>query len=300
VVIGNFDGVHRGHQAVLAAAQHDAESLGLRLSVLTFDPHPAVVLGRQARAVLTTTARKVRLLQAVVPGISVIVKRFDEDLAALSPEEFAAQILRQELDARVVLVGENFRFGKGRSGDLATLKQLGKDLGFDARAEPLRGDQFGAYSSTRVRTLLAEGNVSDAANILGRAHFLSGHVVEGDKRGRTLGFPTANLEGVGQALPAEGVYAVHVFDLEATPMEFLASGVANLGARPTVDRPPALEVHLLDFDGELYGRRLGLTLLAHLRPTRKFDGIEALTLQIQRDADEARRLSSLQPPEVPL
>lgn len=300
VVIGNFDGVHRGHQAVLESAREEAERQGLRLSVLTFDPHPAVVLGRQTRAVLTTTARKVRLLQGVVPGIGVIVKRFTEDLASLSPREFAEQILRQECNARVVLVGENFRFGKGRAGNLSTLEELGEELGFEARAEPLRGDQWGAFSSTRVRTLLAEGNVADAGAILGRPHFLSGHVVHGDQRGRTIGFPTANLEGVQQALPAEGVYAVHVFDVDASPMEFLAIGVANLGSRPTVDRPPALEVHLLDYDGELYERRLGLNLLAHLRPVRKFDDVEALGRQIRRDVDEARRVGSLQPPETPL
>jgi riboflavin kinase/FMN adenylyltransferase len=197
-------------------------------------------------------------------------------------------------------VGENFRFGKGRAGDLDTLQELGDLLGFEARAEPMRGDQFGAFSSTRIRTLLSEGNVAEAAAILGRPHFLSGHVVEGDKRGRTIGFPTANLEAVQQALPAEGVYAVHVFDVAQSPSEFLASGVVNLGARPTVDRPHALEVHLLDFDEELYGRRLGLTLLAHLRPIRKFDDLNQLKLQIARDADEARRVAQLQPPQIPL
>lgn len=300
VVIGNFDGVHLGHQSVLASAEVEAARRGLRLSVLTFDPHPAVVLGRQARAVLTLTARKVRLLQAIVPGIGVIVKHFDEGLANLSPEEFAAQILRQELDARVVLVGENFRFGKGRAGDLSTLKELGRVLGFEARAEPMRGDQKGPFSSTRVRNLLSEGNVGEAQTILGRPHLLSGRVVEGDRRGRTLGFPTANLEGVQQALPAEGVYAVHVFDMEKTPTEFLAAGVANLGPRPTVERPHALEVHLLDFSGDLYGKRIGIHLLAYLRPSKKFESLDDLKRQIQRDVDEAQRIGRLEAPQVPV
>lgn len=296
VVIGNFDGVHRGHQAVLKAASEEAKARGLSLLVLTFDPHPAEVLGRSARTVLTRTERKVRLLKAAVPGLSVYVKRFDLELAGFSPEQFARLILRDELDARVVLVGENFRFGKGRAGDLSTLKSLGKDLGFEAWAESLRGDGGGAYSSTRIRALLTEGDVQGAAEMLGRPHLLSGCVSQGDQRGRTLGAPTANLTEVCEALPQDGVYAVYVYEMEGVVARALAPGVANLGARPTVERPASLEVHLLDFDGNLYEKRLAVSLIHFLRPVEKFSDLEGLKQQIRKDVDRARELLTPIPP----
>lgn len=300
VVIGNFDGVHLGHQAVLRTAAQKADERDLSLLVLTFDPHPSEVLGRTARAALTGTERKVRLLEAAVPGLTVYVKRFDLELAGLSPLEFAQKILRDELGAQAVVVGENFRFGRGRAGDLATLKALGRDLGFEAWAEALLGDDDGAFSSTRIRQLLSVGDVRGAAHILGRNHFLSGVVGRGDQRGRILGFPTANLSGVRQALPREGVYAVHVFDLTGPQVVHLAPGVANLGARPTVDRPSSLEVHLFDFDGDLYEKRVGVTLVDFIRPIEKFKDVEALKAQIEKDAQCAREISRGCPVEVPI
>ncbi len=292
VVIGNFDGVHRGHQAILASASKEAERRGLFPLVLTLEPHPAEVLGRKTRAVLTRTERKVSLLEATVPGLSVYVKRFDLNLSRLTPEEFAQTILRDELGARVVLVGENFRFGKGRAGDLSVLQELGEKLGFEARAEPLCGDQGGAFSSTRIRSLLAEGDVRNACLLLGRPHLLSGRVERGDQRGRTLGFPTANLVEVQQSVPKEGVYAVHVFDLSGTRPRHLALGVANLGARPTVERPFSLEVHLLDFEGDLYGKTIGVTLIDYLRPVEKFADVESLVRQIEKDVERARGIGN--------
>jgi len=292
VVIGNFDGVHRGHQAVLRAAAEEASARGLELCVLTFDPHPAKVLAGKERPALTVTERKVRLLEAVAPQVHVEVQHFDLALAALSPEEFARRILSEKLRAKVVLVGENFRFGKGRAGDLGTLRELGERLGFEARSEPLRGDGEGAFSSTRVRELLKEGRVGEANEILGRPHAWTGFVKKGDERGRTLGFPTANLRDVREACPKGGVYVVHVFDLSHGEGAFLAAGVANIGARPTVERPASHEVHLLDYSGDLYGKSLGIACLGRLRETVKFADVEELKGQIARDVQEARKLLS--------
>jgi riboflavin kinase / FMN adenylyltransferase len=292
VVIGNFDGVHLGHQAVLRAAAAEAQKRQLELLVLTFDPHPAEVLGRKAKSVLTRTERKVRLLEATVPGLRVHVRRFDLALADLTPRQFAEQVLLKELGARATVVGENFRFGKGRAGDLATLKALGAELGFEAWAETLHGDAEGPFSSTRIRECLQRGDVRGAARMLGRHHLLSGIVAQGDGRGKTLGFPTANLTDVCQALPAEGVYAVYCFDFSGRVPATLGPGIANLGSRPTVDRPPALEVHLLDFQGDLYGHRLGVTLIDHVRPVEKFPDVAALKTQIEKDIQRARQLLS--------
>lgn len=290
VVIGNFDGVHLGHRAVLATAQTQAKRSGLRLCVLTFDPHPAAVLSGRARPALTPTSRKKRLLEQLFSGLEVYVQHFDQALAALSPREFVKEILVDRLHAKTVLVGENFRFGQGRAGDLSTLKELGQEFGFEAGSEPLHGDASGTYSSTRVRGLLASGDVASAAEILGRAHRLTGKVERGDQRGRTLGFPTANLGEIEQAVPADGVYAVRVFRELQEGESFLGFGVANLGSRPTVSRPATVEVHILDFEGDLYEQRLGVELCERLRDVVKFDDIEALQAQIRLDAAQAQRL----------
>lgn len=292
VVIGNFDGVHLGHQAVLRAAADQAKKRELELLVLTFDPHPAEVLGRKAKSVLTRTERKVRLLEETVFGLRVHVRKFDRALAELSPRQFAEQVLLKELGARAAVVGENFRFGKGRAGDLHTLKSLGAELGFEAWAETLHGDEEGPFSSTRIRERLLLGDVRSAARMLGRPHLLSGRVIRGDGRGRKLGFPTANLTEVRQALPQEGVYAVECFDFTGADPVALGPGVAHLGSRPTVDRPPALEVHLLDFEGDLYDHRLGVTLIERIRPIEKFPDVGALKAQIENDIQSARKVLS--------
>ncbi len=312
VVIGNFDGVHLGHQAVLRRAEGEALAQGLLLTVLTFDPHPAVFLARQTRKVLTLGPRKISLLKRAAPSLEVVVQTFDANLAGLTPDEFARKILKEKLNASLVVVGENFRFGKGRSGDLATLRSLGKNLGFDARSEALHGDGEGAFSSTRIRSLVEEGKVSAAAHILGRPHFLSGQVVQGDQKGRALGFPTANLKGVPQLLPAQGVYAVFVFELadrkggltsqlhgdSLLEWKILGKGVAHIGVRPTLERPESLEVHLIDFRGELYGKTLGISLIESLRGVEKFPSLPALIRQIEKDVEQTREiLSPLSLPE---
>jgi riboflavin kinase / FMN adenylyltransferase len=295
VVIGNFDGVHRGHQAVLSSVREKATEGGLAPKLLTFHPHPAVTLGRQPPALLTTLERKRELVERACPGIEMVVERFDRDFAEQSPEQFVERVLARRLRARVVLVGENFRFGRRRAGSIDDLRRLGERWGFEAQIATLVGDDAGVWSSTRARAALAGGDLAAVTDILGRPHMVSGRVVRGDQRGRTIGFPTCNLAEVDEALPPQGVYAVAVDRDE--PARALATGVANLGVRPTVEGvEPRLEVHLFDLDENLYGAALRVHLLARLREERRFDGLEALKAQIARDAEKARRrLRGLRP-----
>lgn len=296
VAIGNFDGVHRGHQRVLTSACTLARHEGLVPVVLTFDPHPAEVLAGAKLARLTSLARKVELLLRQDPELVVVVEPFVPELALMAPEDFAAEMLARGLGARHVLVGENFRFGHQRRGDLALLSELGERLGFRAAALDLFGDAGGSYSSTRVREALALGDLATATAILGRPHALVGRVVVGDRRGRTLGFPTANLDGVAEQLPRKGVYATAV-DLEGSgTVERLALGALNIGVRPTVGAGPSTEVHLLDFSGDIYGRTLRVHLMHYLRSEQRFDGLPALVRQLEADVERVRReLGSLSP-----
>ena len=293
--IGNFDGVHRGHVEVLRRAEREAQLHRAEPLALTFDPPPGVVLGRTPPSLLTTLPRKVELIAAAVPAIRVVVKTFDHALAQYSAAEFAEKVLVQELRAVCVVVGQNFRFGRGREGDLGTLVQLGEKLGFTAHSTELVGDDKGPWSSTRVRKSLAAGDLADVEAVLGRPHALTGTVVRGDQRGRTLGFPTANLGQVDEALAPRGVYAVLVERLDRPGLpRALARGVANLGIRPTVDAGMAVEVHLLDFqpddaaDLDLYGAMLRMYLVEYLRGEQKFASLDALKAQIAVDAVMAR------------
>lgn len=283
LVIGNFDGVHLGHRAVLRRALGEAAAQGLAPTVLTFDPHPAVVLGREAPTILTLHEDKIRLLEAVDPSLDIVTWPFTRELAASSPEEFAETVLVRALSARIVVVGQNFRFGRGRSGDLGLLGTLGEKLGFVARSEPLQGDGDGVYSSTRVRQALDRGDVLGAKSVLGRSHFATGVVVRGDGRGKKLGFPTANLGEVGVAVPGDGVYA-GVADWGEGPK----ACVMNIGPRPTFDATRALEVHIIDSAPDLYGEKLTVHFQARLRGTRRFDTIPELVRQIGEDIAQAR------------
>lgn len=293
VVIGNFDGVHRGHQAVLRQACALADRRGLKCVVLTFDPHPSEVLGRGAPPRLTTLARRVELLREH-GATDVAVEPFTMALAAWTPERFARELLAMRLGTRVVVVGRNFRFGNKRAGDFDTLHGLGVALGFEAVAAEVAGDVEGPFSSTRVRDAIMAGEVERAARILGRPHALSGIVEHGDARGRTLGFPTANLGGVEEMLPAYGVYAVRVWrDRASSGAGTKHDGVMNLGVRPTVGgRALRIEAHLFDFDQDLYGERLRVDLVARLRGEQKFAGLDELRTQIAKDAEEARKALS--------
>jgi riboflavin kinase / FMN adenylyltransferase len=291
VVIGNFDGVHRGHQAVLADLGPLAAARGLRPLLLTFEPHPAVTLGRQPPPLLTTIERKIELCQRYCRGIEVVVRPFTREFSNQTPEEFAARVLVGDLRAGAVMVGLNFRFGHDRAGGIDDLERLGGEMGFEVLAEPLVHDDKGAWSSTRVRGLLAAADLDGAAAILGRPHMVSGSVAEGDRRGRQLGFPTANLPDVPEELPPFGVYAVVVDRVDTSGPRALAKGVANIGVRPTVKdtaSKPLLEVHLFDLDENLYGQRLRVHLVARLRDEQRFAGLDALRAQIMRDAAAAR------------
>lgn len=305
VAIGNFDGVHRGHQVVLNDATRDATRLGLTPAVLTFTPHPTAVLGRAAPPILTRLPRKLELFSRLSPGIQPVVERFDHAFASQSPDAFAEQILVARLAAKVVVVGSNFRFGKARQGDFEGLVRLGERLGFETRTHALVGDDKGAWSSSRVREALGRGALDEVTEMLGRPHMVSGEVMAGARRGRTIGFPTCNLE-VEEALPPWGVYAVLVDREEGAATEApparvraLAKGVANIGVRPTVTggaARPNVEVHLFDIAEDLYGARLRVHLIAWLRPEQRFSGIDALKEQIARDAEAARaKLEGLAP-----
>ncbi len=291
VAIGNFDGVHRGHQAVLGSAFDEADRRGLKPLVLTFHPHPSEVLGRGALPLLTALERKVELIARLADDVCVVAQPFDLTLAAKKPVDFVEELLVRCLGAAVVIVGRNFRFGHRREGDLTTLAELGQRFGFEARAEALVGDEVGCFSSTRVRDALSTGDVREAASVLGRPHMLTGRVEKGDQRGRSLGFPTANLGAIREALPEQGVYAALV-DVEEPAGGFrrIAGAVMNVGSRPTFAAGSSVEAHLLDFEGDLYGRRLRAHLVERLRAEQRFDGVDALRRQIELDAARGREI----------
>jgi riboflavin kinase / FMN adenylyltransferase len=297
VMVGNFDGVHRGHRWVLERGLAAADSQGLDPIVLTFHPHPSEVLGRGGLPVLTPLERKIDLLARLSPRLRVVVHPFTQALAAASPRDFATELLRGKLGARQVIVGENFRFGRGRAGDFATLHALGNELGFQARAEPLHADAAGAISSTRIRELISSGAVDAAEALLGRPHALSGPVCEGDRRARQLGVPSANLGSVPELLPAHGVYAVLVDVLEADRYQKLGRGIANVGVRPTLGAGEVrAETHVLGYSGDLYGRSIRVHFVARLRDERRFSSVDALSAQLDQDKrDGEARLSSRVP-----
>ncbi|HET8645205.1 MAG TPA: bifunctional riboflavin kinase/FAD synthetase [Vicinamibacteria bacterium] len=285
VAVGNFDGVHLGHQALVAAALDEARAAGGTPAVLTFDPHPARVLqpGR-APGALMTLEQKTEALAAL--GIHhVAVLEFTAALAARSASEFARGVLAGTLAARAVVVGADFRFGRGREGDVPALSALGGELGFGVRVVPpvMRGSE--PVSSTRVRDALGAGEVEEAAALLGRDYAVDGEVVVGDRRGRTLGFPTANLEPVNELLPARGVYACRC----RLPGGEERPAAVNIGRRPTFDgERTTVEAHLIDFAGDLYGARLRLSFVQRLREEARFAGLEALRAQIAADVARAR------------
>ncbi len=285
VAVGVFDGVHRGHQAVLAGLREQAAELGgLPATVLTFDRHPLeVVAPDRAPRLLTDPDRKVELLGEL--GVdTVAVLTFDERARGLTPEEFAADVLVGGLGASLVAVGADFRFGKDRSGDVDELRDLGLGLGYYVEEVALLGD--GApVSSTRIRAAVAAGDVESAAGDLGRFFELAGRVVEGDRRGAAVGFPTANLAvALNLLIPARGVYAAWADVADGT-----WPAVVNVGVRPTFGGDAeVVEAHLLDFAGDLYGATLRLRFVTRLRDERRFAGIEELSAQIGRDVEAGR------------
>jgi riboflavin kinase/FMN adenylyltransferase len=285
VTIGNFDGVHRGHQVLVASCVEHARARGGTAAVLTLDPHPTRLLDpARAPAALTTLAQKEEILGTL--GVDrLVVLPFTRELARRSAEEFAGSVLAGALGARRVVVGDGFRFGRRREGDAGALRRLGAGLGFEVVVVPPFLYEGSVVSSSRVREALASGAVAGARGLLGRAYFVDGRVVRGDGRGRLLGVPTANVETENEILPASGVYAGRCR---------LASGewhpaVVNLGSRPTFGGGAmTLEAHLIDFDGDLYGSRVRLAFLDRLRDERRFAGPEALVAQIRDDVARAR------------
>jgi len=287
VTIGNFDGLHLGHQAMLTRLQDVARARGLPSCVLSFEPHPREFFApEQAPARLSSLREKAECLQRM--GIDRLhVFRFDRAFSALSPEAFIEQVLGTTLQARYVLVGDDFRYGAKRAGDFALLERLGQSLGFDAEFLPTVEVAGERSSSTAVRQALAAGELEHAARLLGRPYSISGRVVHGNKLGRDIGFPTANIQLKHNRPPLMGIFAVEVCGLNGEPLP----GVASLGRRPTVkgaDAVPVLEVHLFDFDAEIYGRRVRVDFLHKLRDEEKYPDLDSLVAQIRRDVDNAK------------
>jgi riboflavin kinase / FMN adenylyltransferase len=288
--IGNFDGVHLGHRAVFQRLLARGRELGLPATVITFEPQPMEVFAPEsAPARLTRLREKLGALRA--SDIErVMLLEFGPRLAAMPAPEFVQRLLIEGLGVRFLLVGDDFRFGRGRTGDFALLRDMGRVAeanGAGFAVEDLHTITHGAerISSTRVREALARGDLEQARHLLGRPYCLEGRVVHGDKRGRAIGFPTANIALHRRVSPVRGVYAVRVKGLGSEPWP----GVANIGTRPTVDGTSArLEVHLFDFDQSIYGRHLEVELVLRLRDEQRFQSFEALRAQIQRDAETAR------------
>jgi riboflavin kinase / FMN adenylyltransferase len=303
VAIGNFDGVHQGHRSVLATLVAQAARRGARAVAVTFEPHPLRVLHpERAPELLTTPAHRLDLLAAA--GLdAVLVMTFDRDLASWTPERFVVDTLVQALGATAVVVGRDVRFGKENSGDLETMRALGREHGFDVLVlEDQHGSGARRWSSTWVRELLAAGDVAAAAEQLGRPHRVEGVVVHGDHRGRELGYPTANLGEVEVLVPADGVYAGWLVRLDVPepqgpqdPRRVLPAAV-SIGTNPTfqgVER--RVEAHALvgreaSATLDLYGERVGVDLVERLRPTLRFDSVEDLVEQMDADVERCRQV----------
>jgi riboflavin kinase/FMN adenylyltransferase len=286
LAIGVFDGVHLGHQAVIRRALEDARGGGGTAVVVTFDPHPVRVLRpEQAPRLLTSTAHKLRLISDL--GVTQqLVITFDHAFAATPPEEFIRALAAEARPLREICVGFEWSFGKSRAGNLALLERLGAELGFAEVGVPAVEIDGRIVSSTLIRGAVESGDLARAARLLGREFTILGTVVEGDRLGRTLGFPTANLSAHNEQYPPNGVYAAEV-QRGAQKLH----GVVNIGVRPTIKEASGerlLEVHIFDFDEDIYGEDLEITFRRFLRPEQKFSGLEALRAQIGRDVALAR------------
>ena len=288
VVIGVFDGVHKGHQELLNRAKAIAD--GREIVVLTFDPHPTTVFAPdRAPAMLTTLSDRVELLK-IHGADQVAVMKFNEKFAAMSPEDFVKGVLVDQLHASTVIVGENFTYGHKAAGNVDSLIKSGLTHNFTVDAQELNSDNGEVISSSRIRGLIHEGNVEDARLLLGRPHRLDGVVVHGEKRGREIGYPTANLGNIdGQTIPADGVYAGWL----TVGINFWPAAI-SIGTNPTFvgERGRQVEAYALDQEGlELYDKNASIEFGWRLRPTLKFDGLEPLLVQMKIDCDQARKLT---------
>jgi riboflavin kinase/FMN adenylyltransferase len=299
VTIGAYDGVHLGHQAVIAAVRQRAEAGGMESAVVTFDRHPAaVVRPESAPRLLTDLDQKIELLAAT--GLDrCLVITFDEARSKEKAEEFVQEVLVDCLGAKVVIVGEDFHFGHQRKGNVALLEEMGRDLGFAVEGLALVDAEGRAVgdgpkaSSTAIRQALVAGDLAGANALLGRPHEVRGVVSHGDERGRELGFPTANVSVPGDILlPADGIYAGWYERPDGT----IHASAISLGRRPTfydTAHASLLEAHLLDFDGDLYGEHAEVRFVSRLRGEERFDSVDALVEQIERDCDQARAILSI-------
>lgn len=293
LTIGNFDGVHRGHQSLLARLCEEGKRRQLPVVVMLFEPQPLELFAAEkAPARLTRLREKVRYLSEA--GVdAVLCVRFDRRFAALTAQSFVADLLVDKLGVKFLAVGDDFRFGAGRQGDFLLLQKAGAEYGFDVMSTQTFCDEGVRISSTAVRQALADDNLALAATLLGHPFSISGRVVHGDALGRTLGFPTANLPLRRFVSPVKGVYAVEVYGLGEKPMP----GVANIGTRPTVaGLRQQLEVHLLDIAMDLYGRHINVVLREKIRDEQRFTSLDALKEQIAKDVVTARTFFGLNTP----
>jgi riboflavin kinase/FMN adenylyltransferase len=286
VTVGNFDGVHLGHRSILGRVVQRARELDCQPVALTFDPHPAKVLKPEGNLrLLTTPAQKVALLEAA--GVHVVVQPFTREFAAIPAREFVRDYFVERLNVREVVIGHDYRFGYKRQGNIELLQQMGQAQGFTVQVVWAVEVQDAVVSSSLIRAMLQLGKVGEANRLLGRAYGVAGRVVAGKGRGaKILGVPTANLVSENDLLPACGIYAVWVVkDGKRLP------GVANIGTCPTFDNQElSLEVHLLDFNGDLYGEVLQVEFVSRLRDERRFPSIDELAAQIRADVTEAREV----------
>ena len=293
LAIGNFDGVHLGHQQVIADARALAEAKGAPLGVMLFDPHPQQFFVPDAPPFrLTRLVTRAALLADLGVDFTLALP-FDAAMAACDAEDFIADILVGKLNVAAVCVGYDFCFGKGRKGNFAMLRDVGGEMGFETFATEavLQPDSTNPFSSSAIRNFLRDGEPEKAAALMGHAFAIEAEVQTGDRRGHTIGFATANMPLDDYVLPKFGVYAVRADILDGDFAGQALRGVANLGLRPTVGTDkPRLESHFFDFDGDLYGANLRVSLLHFIRPEQKFDGLDALKAQIAKDSDKAREM----------
>ena len=301
VAIGNFDGVHKGHQALIAKALAEARARGVPLAVLAFEPHPQEFFKPRPDSIRLTPLRMKARLLAELGVDALFALTFDASMAGRTAPVFVEDVLVKGLGAKGVVVGPDFEFGKGRGGNLQTLKEMGVGHGFSVTCFEMVTTEGAKISSTRIREALAAARPEEAAKLLGRWWAVEARVEHGDGRGRTLGFPTANMHLGHCFAPAFGVYAVRVTIMDNANLEKLREvsrhdGVANFGTRPMYQTVvPLMEAHLFDFDGDLYGQYLMVELISYIRPEAKFDGVPALVAQIGRDAARAREILAATP-----
>jgi len=305
VAIGNFDGLHLGHQTILGHARKMAAELNVPLAILTFEPHPRMIF-RAGEPPFRLTSAQDRVAAAAELDIDLFYEvEFDRAFSALTAEEFITRVLVDGLGARHVVVGWDFCFGKGRAGNVDTLRAMGEKNGFGVTAvDAVTHDNGIVYSSTAIRQALREGRPEDARVLLGRPWEIGGIVIHGDARGRTIGFPTANVALGLHLRPKFGVYAVRlglVAQDGSHRVECWIDGVANIGVRPSFggDEEAGLEAHLFDFDRDIYDRAVRVRLIGFIRGEQKFDGLDALKAQIGRDVNTAREILAANPPVNP-